>query len=46
MFGADPSPANLEALAEAGVDRAVLGLPIAGPDEVRRALDRAAALLS
>lgn len=45
VFGANPDPANLAALAEAGVQRAVLGLPVAGPDETLRALDRHSARL-
>ena len=40
VFGANPEPANLAALAQAGVNRAVLGLPVAGPDDVLRAMDR------
>jgi probable F420-dependent oxidoreductase len=45
VFGADPSPDNLAALAEAGVQRACLGLPVAGPDKILSAMDRHAALL-
>ncbi|MGF1599861.1 MAG: TIGR03619 family F420-dependent LLM class oxidoreductase [Acidimicrobiales bacterium] len=45
VFGADPSPANLEALEAAGVQRAGLGLPVAGRDEILAAMDRHAALL-
>jgi probable F420-dependent oxidoreductase len=45
VFGANPSPANLEALREAGVQRAVLGLPVASGDELLAAMDRHATLL-
>ncbi|MFN0026010.1 MAG: TIGR03619 family F420-dependent LLM class oxidoreductase [Acidimicrobiales bacterium] len=46
VFGADPAPENLAALADAGVQRAVLGLPVAPADKLLRAMDRYAALLS
>lgn len=45
VFGADPSPGNLAALAEAGVQRVGLGLPVAGRDKILSVLDRHAALL-
>jgi probable F420-dependent oxidoreductase len=45
VFGADPSPDNLAALAEAGVQRVGLGLPVAGRDKILSVLDRHAALL-
>ncbi len=40
VFGADPAPDNLAALAGAGVQRAVLGLPVAPTDKILRAMDR------
>ncbi len=46
VFGADPAPANLEALREAGVQRAGLGLPVAGRDKILAAMDRYAPLLT
>lgn len=46
VFGADPSPDNLDALAEAGVQRVALGLPVAGPDKILAAMDRHATLVS
>ncbi len=46
VFGADPAPDNLAALAEAGVQRAVLGLPVAPAGKLLRAMDRYAALLT
>ena len=45
VFGAEPSPDNLAALAQAGVQRACLGLPVAGPDKILSAMDRHAGLL-
>lgn len=39
VFGARPDAANLDALREAGVDRAVLALPVVAAADVRRALD-------
>jgi len=45
VFGADPDPANLERLAEAGVQRVGLGLPVAGPDRMLAAMDGYASLL-
>ncbi|MDH4144303.1 MAG: TIGR03619 family F420-dependent LLM class oxidoreductase [Acidimicrobiia bacterium] len=45
VFGADPSPANLDALEAAGVQRAVLGLPIAARDQILEAMDRHTAAL-
>lgn len=45
VFGADPAPENLEILAEAGVQRAALGLPVAGPDKILAAMDRHAELV-
>lgn len=45
VFGAKPEAAALESLADKGVERAVLGLPQGGRDEVLAALDRYAALL-
>ena len=45
VFGADPSPDNLAALAEAGVHRAVLGLPIAATDTILTSMDRYAPLV-
>ena len=46
VFGADPAPANLEALQEAGVQRAGLGLPVGGRDKILAAMDRYAPLLT
>lgn len=40
VFGADPDPANLARLAEAGVQRAVLGLPVVGRDKLLAVMDR------
>ncbi|MGD9750087.1 MAG: TIGR03619 family F420-dependent LLM class oxidoreductase [Acidimicrobiia bacterium] len=40
VFGADPSPENLDALAAAGVHRAVLGLPVAPADRIVATMDR------
>jgi probable F420-dependent oxidoreductase len=45
VFGTKPEAGSLEALAEQGVQRAVLGLPQGSRDEVLEALDRFAALL-
>ncbi len=46
VFGARPDAANLEALREAGVDRAVLALPVVETDQVLRTLDGHVAHLS
>lgn len=45
VFGANPDPANLAALRDAGVQRAVLGLPVAPGDKLLAVMDRHAALL-
>ncbi len=45
VFGATPNAENLERLAAAGVQRAALGLPVAGRDELLSAMDRLAMLL-
>ena len=45
-FGLPAEPEKLEQAREAGVERCVLGLPAAEPDEVRRLIDRYAELLS
>ncbi len=45
VFGAPPKAANLEAYAEAGVTRALLGLPSADRDTVLSLLDDYAPLL-
>ena len=46
VFGADPAPENLAALRDAGVQRAVLGLPVVHRDALLRAMDRYTGLLS
>ena len=45
VYSARPDPAGLDAYAAAGVERAVLSLPSAGPDVVLPLLDRHARLL-
>jgi hypothetical protein len=45
VYSARPDPAGLDAYAAAGVERAVLPLPSAGPDVVLPLLDRHARLL-
>jgi len=44
FFGAQAKPEFIQALADAGVDQALLLVPPRAPDEVERALDAAAAL--
>jgi alkanesulfonate monooxygenase SsuD/methylene tetrahydromethanopterin reductase-like flavin-dependent oxidoreductase (luciferase family) len=46
VFGANPSPEHLDELRAAGVQRAVLGLPVAGPDKLLATMDRYTAALA
>ena len=46
VFGANPDPENLAALAAAGVQRAVLGLPVANEAKILTTMDRYAGQLS